>query len=339
MPCLSRRDLLTGSVAAIALPARAQTVESKTVFMVLWRGETNVERGFRAYFEESGWPLDITVRSLERDRGRLPEVIAEIREADPDLVYTFGTTITLGVAGRDPGMMESVDDYPPQITDRPIVFTMVSQPVRSRIVKNFGPSGRNVTGVSPIVPLKTQFDAMRAYMPVDRIATIYTPTEQNSVLATEQLADLGKHFNIRIDQYPVPLDSEGHPDPESLPDIISAAAETGPQFLYLGPDSFITQYARLVTGLANEHRLPSFAAIENVLTDSDALYGLVAPYRKIGELAAAKAESILFSGGDVSRIPVEILPEFSYLIRADVARELEIYPKLSLLDYAETLEP
>ena len=339
MPCLSRRDLLAGSIAAAALPAPVKAAGTKSVFMVLWRGETNVELGFRGYFEETGWPLDITVRSLDRDIGRLPEVIAEIKETDTDLVYSWGTSITLGIAGRDPDLMESAEDFPPQITDRPVVFTMVSQPVRSRIVKRFGASGRNVTGVSPIVPLKTQFDAMRAYMPVDRIAVIFTPTEQNSVLAVEQLSELGKHFNVRVDQYPVPLNADGHPDPESLPDIVTSAVETGPQFLYLGPDSFIAQYARRVTDLANAHRLPSFAAVERMLTDSDALYGLVAPYRKIGELTATKVESILFGGGNVSEIPVEILPEFSYLIRADVARDLEIFPRLSLLDYAETIEP
>ena len=85
----------------------------------LWRGETKVEEGFRAHFAEAGVPLDITVRSLGRDVSRLPSVIEEIRRVEPDLVYTWGTSVTLGIAGRDPGLAEGPDDYPPMILDRP----------------------------------------------------------------------------------------------------------------------------------------------------------------------------------------------------------------------------
>jgi len=339
MICLSRRNLLAGSLATATLrPIQATTLSKKSVFMVLWRGETDVEIGFRSYFEEVGLPIEITTRSLERDIGRLENVITEIEQTNPDLVYSWGTSVTLGIAGRDPDLMNGPDDYPPRITDRPVVFTMVSQPVRSRIIKNFGATGRNVTGVSHIVPMETQIEAMRAYMPVDRVAVIFTSTEVNSVLAVEQLAMIGQRLGIRVDQFPVPVDANGHPDPEALPNLIIAAAETGSQFIYLGPDSFIGQYARQVTDLANARHLPSFTSVERMLTDADALYGLVAPYKKVGWFTATKVERILFGGENPSDIPVEMLPEFSYIIRSDVARKLQIFPKSSLLDYAVTTE-
>ncbi len=341
MACLSKRELLKGSLCAGLAAGFGQPVgadEPKSVFMVLWRGETEVEAGFRAHFEETGLPLDITVTSLDRDPGRLPEILADIDRAAPDLVYTWGTTVTLGIAGRDPELADSPEDYPPRISGTPIVFTMVSQPVKSRIIRSFGESGRNLSGVSHIVPLETQFRAMQAYMPIDRIAVIYTPTEPNSVLVVEQLINLGRRLNIRIDDFPVPLDADGHPDPDSLPDLVAAAAATGPQFLYLGPDSFIGQYARQVTRLANARRLPSFASTEVMLASSDALFGLVAPYEKVGRFTASKVERILFGNESAGTVPVEVLPEFSYQIRADVARELEIYPSLSLLDYAEVID-
>ncbi len=340
MACLSKRDFLAGTLCTVlttGVGRLAGATEAKSMFMVLWRGETQVEVGFRAHFAEAGLPLDITVRSLDRDPSRLPDILAEIESAAPDLVYTWGTTVTLGIAGRDPDLADSPDDYPPRITDRPIVFTMVSQPVKSRIIRSFGATGRNLTGVSHIVPLETQFRAMQAFMPIDRIAVIFTPTEPNSVLAVEQLISWGRRLNIRIDDYSVPLDADGLPDPGSLHDLVAAAAAAGPQFLYLGPDSFIGQYARLITGLANDMRLPSFASTEVMLASSDSLFGLVAPYQKVGRFTASKVERILFGNEAAGSIPVEILPEFSYQIRADVARDLEIYPSLSLLDYAEVI--
>ncbi len=339
--CYSRRELLAGPlVLAVAgsMPGRLRASASgKSVFMVLWRGETEVEEGFRDYFAGADCQIDITIRSLGRDVSKLPAIIAEIESAQPDLVYTWGTSVTLGIAGRDPGLAEGADDYPPMILDRPVLFTMVSQPVRSRIIESFGPTGRNVTGVSHIVPVETQVNAMLAYMPVDRIAVIYTPTEPNSVLAVEQLASLGDRLGIRVDEFPVPLDSEGNPSRDALPDLIDEAADGGPQFLYLGPDSFVGEHAKYITGLANAKRLPSFASTERMLASSDALYGLVAPYRKVGRFTAQKAEDILCGEKAVADIPVEVMPEFSYQIRADVAQSLNILPNLSLLDYAEII--
>ncbi|MCY4301041.1 MAG: ABC transporter substrate-binding protein [Aestuariivita sp.] len=341
MHSLSRRSLLRGSLAAAALgsPLPALSEERKTVFMVLWRGETEVEQGFYSYLKQIEAPIDFVIRSLDRDTGRLKPIIDEINAMKPDLVYTWGTSVTLGIAGRDPDLMDGPLDFPPRVTDRPIIFTMVSQPIRSRVIKEFGATGRNVTGVSHLVPLETQFEAMQAYMPVDRISVIYTPTESNSALAVERLAEIGRRMNVRVDQFPVPNNQEGQPDPDALADLAAEAAATGSQFLYLGPDSFIGQYAQHVTDLANAHRLPSFASVERMLSASDALYGLVAPYRKVGAFTATKVERVLVHGEDPSEIPVEVLPEFSYLIRSDVARDLQIYPSLALMDYAETIEP
>ena len=194
-----------------------------------------------------------------------------------------------------------------------------------------------MTGVSHIVPMETQVNAMFAYMPVDRIAVIYTPTESNSVLAVEQLVSLEDRLGIRIDEFPVPLDSEGNPSQEALPGLIDEAADGGPQFLYLGPDSFIGEHAKYITDLANAKRLPTFASTERMLASSDALYGLVAPYRKVGRFTARKAERILCGEEAVSDIPVEVMPEFSYQIRLDVAQSLNIPPDLSLLGYAEII--
>lgn len=343
MPCLSRRRFLARTLSTAvtglvsACPVRAQ--RTKSVFMVLWRGETNVEAGFRAHFAEADLPIEYVVRSLDRDNGRLASILEEIDQAKPDLIYTWGTSVTLGIAGRDPELAAGSSDYPPRITNKPILFTMVSQPVRSRIIKAFGPTGRNLTGVSHIVPLKTQLQAMQAYMPVDRIAVIYTPTEPNSVLIVDQLKSLGHRLNIRIDHFPVPFDDTGHPNPESLPDLINLAAAAGSQFLYLPPDSFIGQYTLRITDLASAQRLPCFASTERMLQSSDALYGLVASYEKVGRFTATKAERILFSNTAARDIPVEVLPEFSYQIRADVAKALKIYPRLSLLDYAEIIGP
>lgn len=311
--------------------------EEKHVFMILWRGETQVEAGFLAYFEENTRPVRFTVTSLGRDLSALPAVLDRIEAEDPDLVYTWGTPITRGVVGQDPALAEDPSAFPPMITDRPVVFTMVSQPVRSRIVAGFQPTGRNLTGVSHIVPVETQLQAMQAYMPVDRISAIYSPNEPNSILAVESLTAAAEQQGIRVQGLPVPLDDAGRPRPDTLPDLVAQAAEFGPQFLYLGPDSFLGEHAQALTDAANAARLPTFTSTERMLTGSDALYGLVAPYSEVGRLTAQKVDQILFDGAAPGAVPVETLQQFSYQVRLDIARQLGLPPAMSLLAYAEII--
>jgi putative ABC transport system substrate-binding protein len=316
------------------VPTKTVAADSKSILMVLWRGETEVEIGFRAYMAERDLPVRIDTISVARDLDRIPNVLARIAETNPDLVYTWGTPLTLAIAGRDPNAVNA-NEYQPKVTDRPIVFSMVSQPEISGIVDADLLTGRNVTGVSHIVPMETQVQAMLAYMPVDRIATIFTETEVNSVNAVNELKSVGEQFNLRVDTYAVPLDTSGQPLQSSLPDLIALAASSGPQFLYLGPDSFLGEYAQEITDLTNAIGLPTFASTERSLNSSDALYGLVAPYNDVGRLAAQKVEQVLFDNQDPGTIAIETLPNFSYRIRLDVARQLGAFPAMELLDYAE----
>ena len=72
---------------------------------------------------------EITYRDLNRDATRMPGFVEEIRATKPDLIYTWGTSVTLGVVGR----LRRVDPAK-HITDIPVVFTLVAAPVLAKIV-------------------------------------------------------------------------------------------------------------------------------------------------------------------------------------------------------------
>ena len=69
------------------------------IYAILFRGMTEVERGFQEYFAARRIPVEITFRDLNRDASKMPGFIEEIRQTRPDLVYTWGTSVTLGVVG------------------------------------------------------------------------------------------------------------------------------------------------------------------------------------------------------------------------------------------------
>ena len=111
----------------------------------------------------------------------------------------------------------------------------------------------------------------------------------------------------------------------------------GADWLYLLPDTFLGTIYDLVTPKALALGLPTFGAAELAIREGGALAGLVCRYYSVGQLTAAKAEQILVQGTDPAAIPIETLKRFSLIINIRVARALELYPPLAMLNYAEVL--
>lgn len=332
----ARRQLLGGAGAALmlaALPATAADAPRRPrVYMILYRGETPVEKGFRDYFARNRIDVELIARDVALDVGRVPALLAEARALRADLIYTWGTPVTLAVAGRAGAV-----DPARHVTDTPIVFAMVAAPVGSGLVESLASSGRNLTGASHVVPLGQQLGAIRAYRRFERIGILYNPTEPNSVLNVAEWRAAAARERFELVEQAVALDAHGQPDPASLPRMLDRLAARRVQLLYLGPDSFLAAHRKLVTEGALARRLPTYSATENALRDGKALFGLVSGYEAVGRLAAHKAAQILAGKVKPAAIPIETLARFSYLVNMTVAAELELYPPIRVINYAELL--
>jgi putative ABC transport system substrate-binding protein len=272
------------------------------VFMVLFRGETDAERGFRQYFAERGHPLVYQQRDCGGDPGRLPEIAAELRSERPDLVYAFGTTVTRFLVGKE------------GVAPIPLVFAVVADPVGAGIVKSLAGSGGSFTGVSHLVPAESQVRAMRSVVEVRRIGAVLNPREVNAVLTLRKLAELGPRLGFVTRFAPARLDASDQPEPAALPALVDRLIAEGIAILYLPSDSFVISNARVLVGRAHGAGVPPFSATEESVRRYGALMGLVVRYNQIGQFAAYKAEQILFDGADPGDIPVQTLDRFSFLI-------------------------
>jgi putative ABC transport system substrate-binding protein len=261
----------------------------------------------------------------------VPGFIAEARALKADLIYTWGTPVTLAVAGR-------YDDPVKPVTDIPVVFTMVSSPIGAGIVKTLVSSGRNLTGACHVVPIAQQMTAIRTYRRFDRLAAIYNPAEANSLPNMKELRAVAAQERLQLVERPVPLDANGQPIAAALPDMVRQLVADGVQLLYIGPDSFLAANRRILTEAALANRLPTYSATEFALREGKALFGLVSGYEAVGRLTAHKAAQILVEGRAPSSIPVETLARFSYLVNMSVAAELDLYPPLKVINYAELLK-
>jgi putative ABC transport system substrate-binding protein len=332
MILLRRLALALLALIATATGAAAALGHKPVIYMILYRGETAVETGFRDYMKAHGIDPTYIVRDCNQNIGRIPEFVAEIRKLHPDLVYTWGTPVTLAVAGK----RDAVDPAK-NITNIPVVFTMVSSPYGSGLVDKDGLSHRSVTGTSHIVPIESQIRAIQAYRRFTRMAVMYNPAESNSVLNVAELRAQAAQQHFTLIEEPVPLDQNGRPEVDQVPVLLDKIAAREPQFLYLGPDTFIGANGVMITKDALDHRLPTFSATEAPLRNGEALFGLVSRYDAVGRLTAYKAAQIL-DGKPAGEIPAETLARFAYVISMPVAQKLDFYPPLSVLNFAEVMK-
>lgn len=323
------------ALAAAFTIAQAQPRSSGApyrIYAITFRGMTDVEKGFQDYFAKRGLPVKITFRDLALDSERMPGFLEEIRRVKPDLIYTWGTSVTLGVVGPHDQI-----DPKAHITDIPVVFTLVAAPVLAKIAPDRKFSGRNVTGVVHVAPAEAQIQAMVAYRPFKTLGILYTPTEQNSVVVLAQIREIASKKGFNVVARPFRLDSSNKVTSEGAVDLIREIKKAKADWLYLPPDSFLgTQARKVVIPAATEVGLPTFASTEQLM-EAGALAGLVSRYHTIGQFTAFKAEQILTGNIPPRNIPIETLTRFSFQIRMRMAERLKLPPPLTMFNYAELI--
>ena len=116
---------------------------------------------------------------------------------------------------------------------------------------------------------------------------------------------------------------------------VDALKQAGADWLYLGPDTFLFSQMNTVAQAALAARLPTFSATEAVLDlKAPVLTGLVSSYYTLGQFAGYKAEQILVKKQRARDIPIETLSRYSFIVRMEVAKQLDLLPPVSLFNYA-----
>jgi putative ABC transport system substrate-binding protein len=306
----------------------------KTIYMAVWRGCEEACEAFKNYFAAKGLDAQIVVRDAKRDKKVLPQFVKEARKLKADLVITWGTSVTLGVAGT----LKDAGD-PRFINNIPIVFMIVADPIGAGIIKSYEKSGRaNVAGTRNRVPERVNIKTIRSYYPgFKRLGVLYNSNEKNSVLKVEDLRALTEEMKFELVALELELGTDGRPKPESIPEKMVELKDKGVDFVYLGSSSFLRKNGEVFTESAIKNGMPVLSPYEALVRKSHALLSVSARYADVGELTAQQAQKILFEGATPGDLPVIGAKEFAYVVNMTTARKLNLFPPLEVLKYAETV--
>lgn len=323
---------VTGLVSTTESVAASTPV--KRIYAVYWRGCEESCQGYKDYLSAHMPDAELIIRDADRNQDRLPALLAEARSIKPDLLLSWGTTVTLGLAGT----LTQQND-PHYNHDIPQIFTIVADPVGAGIIQSLDDTGRsNLTGTINRVPESVNINAMRTYMPsLKRLGLIYNSNEPNSVLKREELEKLAPQMGVELIALELELDEHGEPRASDIPVKMAQLKKMSADFVYLGSSSFLNEQSALFTSSAIENALPVLSPYESLVREADALMSVSARYYQVGGLAGRMTEQILKEGKMPGDLPVARMTEFAYVVNMAVARKLSLFPSVEILQFAETV--
>ncbi len=239
--------------------------------------EKNIE-AFKQVLVSAGYKEGENIRYFEPEASNADSVLHRrtidgfVKE-NVDLIYSVTTGGTL--------VVKSVT------STIPVVFSAVTHPVETGIIKSLQNSGNNLVGSRNWISAEEQVAFMRELVPsLKSIGFVHRKGESNSVAQSEEFLRILAPLGIKIIEI----------DPGSLAEIRPAMEKVRGQIdaLYSACDSLIQgqQGDDIVIAYAKEERIPDFACAESGVRKGS-LMGITADFSENGRLSGGKVLLIL----------------------------------------------
>ncbi len=297
----------------LLLPAMAVAQDSEKIVRVGWLSPGSVESQtvlldvLRAGLRDAGYVegknLVIEKRWADGKPERLPQLAKELAAAKVVAIVTVFTATA--VAAKQ------------AVSDVPILFTMVSDPVHAGLLKDLARPGGNVSGFASlnIQLAPKRLEILHEILPaVKKVAFLYSgglETDRGKLEATIRAA--GK-MGLQV----LPVDVQRMAFAEAFKGAVSSGAKAA--IVVLNGSSFDAR--REIVALAAKHRMPAIYEAPPFVSEGGLLSYSVSQYAQIGR--AAVYIDKLAKGAKVGDLPVEQAATLELVINATHAKELSI---------------
>lgn len=238
------------------------------------------------------WPLtegkDYTFRLLnaQGDIGTLNSLI--------DAALTDGADIIIPIS--TPSLQAAVR----KVKDRPIVFSLIANPVAAGAGKSYEDHLPNVTGISVLAPTDEMLDLLRKYFPAyRRLGTLYCPAEANSVDLKDTFVAHARDRGLEVETVAVSTPSE-------LPDAALALAGKPIDAIVQISDNLTSAGFTAISRAANQMRRPLFS-LNSTTIPLGAPVSFGRDYHECG-IQTAKMVLRVMNGESPAKIPFLLSP-------------------------------
>jgi len=203
----------------------------------------------------------------------------------------------------------------PEFTETPILFSVVLNPVKLKLIDSWTEPGSNLTGTALNIPYNIQFEWIKKVLPdATRVGIIYKRESSNQCL--EKAAKAAKRSGLKLVSQKI----------NGIKDILPALKNLSKHSdILLGiPDLGVYNRKTLkqILLFTLRNRMP-FMGISEQYVKAGAFFSLFVDYKEQGESAAEMAETI-FKGLNPAGMPVKRPDNVKLAINQKTAKRLGI---------------
>jgi len=217
------------------------------------------------------------------------------------------------------------------LTDIPVVYAAITDPVDAGLVDSYDEGGPNVTGVSDMTPVKEQISLLNDLVGLTALGHVYTSSEQNAVVLAEMARTACEELGIEFVEATVTNSAEVKQAIQSIIDKVDG--------IYISTDNTVVSAIASIIDVAMANNVPVMSADPSSAEESDVLAAWGFDYYKMGR-AVGKMVADILNGTPTSDIPTKFMTDPSdvdLLINLDVAETLGITIPKNIKDSANKI--
>ncbi len=203
------------------------------------------------------------------------------------------------------------------ISEIPVVFAAVTDPVSAELVPSLDAGGTNVTGYSDMTPVREQIEMIVDLGDINRIGHVYSSGEANAVVLAEMAQEACDEIGIEFITATVTNSAEVRTAALSIVDKVDA--------IYVSTDNTVVSALAALADVATDKGVPIISADPSSAEQFDILAAYGFDYYTMG-VATGRLVADILGGKDPGDIPTQFLTEASdlvLLINLDVAEKLD----------------
>ncbi len=311
--------LLTGRPTAISAP------ENFRIGVLFWHASPNDElalKGVRSGLALSRIKAQLEVVNADKDAEQARATLESWRDRKFDLVYAMGTSAALRARET--------------LTEIPVVFTAVTNPVGSGIVPNWDGSGTNLCGNSNWIDTSEVLAVFRSAVPdLARLGVVLT---RNNPVSIEEVAEAKRTFKEHPEKR-LALFEEYLRSPDDLEEAVAKLLSRGSQAVWIPIDYDVYRNIDRVAAITAPRGIPLVTSQASAVKNG-AVAGVAVDYHALGERSVILAEQVLRRGMDPGSLPVGRMNSYRVIVNLAAARQAKLELPLALLATAdEILDP
>lgn len=204
------------------------------------------------------------------------------------------------------------------ITDFPVVFSAVTEPIEAGLVASYDAGLNNITGISDLTPVREQIQLLQDIAGIKTLGMVYTSGEANAVLLAEKAEEVCEELGIEFVPSAVTNTSEVKQAAQAIAGRVDG--------FYVSNDNTVVSALPSLADVAMQAGVPIMSADTTSAEGSEVMLAWGFNYYKLGKATAEMIKEIL-DGKDPADIPVGFMtdPEdIDLRIDLDTAKKLGI---------------